>query len=249
MTTIANRLLRLHVYDHCPFSIRVELALGWMNIPYERAVYGYADRLGDTSKANCYDGGVVLTGKKALPVLEQLDSDGRREWLKTESMDIVDWALREHRIGESAFPKASGRDDLNRFFAPDGRFMDVTWMLSRPRNLRMTHLTDWAREEDRAYCRAKYETGGFDYAAAEAADAESKAEMEELLRQVDDQLLESETSLYRTGTLGFDDVLYLPVLRCLSLVEGLAWPERLRNYVVSAFAKAKVGTYFDHQIA
>mmetsp|Transcript_15009 Transcript_15009/g.34796 ORF Transcript_15009/g.34796 Transcript_15009/m.34796 type:complete len:250 (+) Transcript_15009:691-1440(+) len=249
MTTVANRLLRLHVYDHCPFSMRVELALGWMNIPYERSVYGYGDRLGDATKADsCYDGGVVLTGKKALPVLEELGSDGTREWLKSESMEIVDWALKEHGVDEAAFPKPSGRDDLNRFFSFDGPFIDATWILSRPRNLRMTHLTDWAREEDRAYCKAKYESGGFDYAAAEAADAETKVEMEALLREADG-LLKSESSLYQTGTLGYDDVLYLPLLRCLTLVEGLVWPERLRNYVVSAYAKAKVGTYFDHQIA
>lgn len=249
MTTIGNPPLRLHVYDHCPYCIRVELALGWNNVSYERVVYGYGDRLGDASKVNCYEGGVVLTGKKELPVLEQTDINGKREWLKAESLDIVAWVLHENKVNALAFPQRSGREDLKQFFATDGRFKVVQRILSRPRNLKMTHLTDWAKEEDRAYAKAKYEKGGFDYAAAEAVDVESKREMEALLQQADKQLLGSETSLNTTGTLGFDDLLYLPEFRTLSLVQGLSWPERLKQFVVSAFAKAKVDTYFDHQIA
>ena len=33
--------LTLHCYDHCPFCVRVYLALGWKRIPYETKVYGY----------------------------------------------------------------------------------------------------------------------------------------------------------------------------------------------------------------
>lgn len=238
--------LRLHVYDHCPYCIRVELCLGWNDVAYERVLYGYADRLGDPTKEGCYDGGVVLTGKKSLPVLEKIDSNGNREWLKAESLDIINWVHEEHKV---AFPEKSGRENLNEFFASKGRFKVAQRILCRPRNLKQTHIKDWAREEDRAYAKAKYEKGGFDYAAAEAADAESRTEMEGLLRQADKELLGSDASLYDTGALGFDDLLFLPELRTLSLVEGLAWPERLKNYVVTACAKAKVGTYFDGQIA
>ena len=249
-TTTAAPSLRLHVYDHCPFCIRVELVLGWHKVPYERAVYGYGDRLGDASKKeNCYDGGVVLTGKKSLPVLERVGPDGSRDWLKAESLDIIAWVLAQREDGNGpAFPERSGREDLKEYFRSQGRFKIVQRILSRPRNLKQTHLTDWAREEDRAYAKAKYEGGGFDYAAAAEADAAGKTEMAALLKEADGALLGSDTSLYASGTLGFDDLLYLPELRTLSVVKGLVWPERLRNYVVAAFEKAGVGTYFDHQI-
>ena len=59
--------LTLHLYDHCPFCIRVELVLGWKGIPYERRVYGYGDTLGSTKGK--YYGGTTLTGSKQLPVL------------------------------------------------------------------------------------------------------------------------------------------------------------------------------------
>eukprot|EP00535_Pseudo-nitzschia_heimii_P003144 CAMPEP_0197175772 /NCGR_PEP_ID=MMETSP1423-20130617/1901_1 /TAXON_ID=476441 /ORGANISM="Pseudo-nitzschia heimii, Strain UNC1101" /LENGTH=271 /DNA_ID=CAMNT_0042625005 /DNA_START=20 /DNA_END=835 /DNA_ORIENTATION=+ len=251
--------LRLHVYDHCPFCIRVELVLGWSDVAYERAVYGYGDRLGDASKKEiCYDGGVVLTGKKSLPVLERIDASGNREWLMGESLDIIAWVLERSRETSAAaavvspspgaFPERSGREDLREFFKTDGRFKIVQRILSRPRALKQTHLTDWAREEDRAYGKAKYEAGGFDYAAAEAMDAAAKLEMAALLEEADEKLLASETSLYQSGTLGFDDLLYLPELRTVSLARGLVWPARLRGYIVSAFSMAGVGTYFDDQV-
>jgi len=244
--------LRLHLYDHCPYCIRVELVLGWHDVPYERVVYGYGDRLGDPNKAddpNCYDGGVVLTGKKELPVLESINLEtNQREWLKAESLDIISWVLFDKKVNSFSFPQKSGREDLSKFFHTKGRFKVVQRILSRGRNLQMTHLKDWAKSEDRAYAKAKYEKGGFDYDAAQQADASGILEMQKLLEQADKELLKSNTSLNENGVFGFDDLLYLPELRTLSLVKGLVWPERLKNYVVTSFAKAETPTYFDHQI-
>ena len=59
----------LHVYDHCPFCIRVELLCGIFGINYDRVVYGYGE--GAPAEKHGYgDGPVKLTGKKMLPVLE-----------------------------------------------------------------------------------------------------------------------------------------------------------------------------------
>ena len=33
--------LTLHMYDHCPYCVRVQLALGWKGIPHEIKLYGY----------------------------------------------------------------------------------------------------------------------------------------------------------------------------------------------------------------
>jgi len=244
---MAPEQFRMHVYDHCPYCIRVELAFGLKGKPYDRVLYGYGDKLGDESKKGCYDSGVVLTGKKELPVLEKIGCDGKREWLKTESLDIIEWV--EGQLSESdSFKSKSGREDLKAFFASNGRFKIVQRLLTRPRTIKMTHLKDWSRNEDRAYAVAKYEKGGFDYAAAEASNVESLVEMKTLLEEAS-SLLGSNTSFYQDGVLGFDDLLYLPELRTVALVKGVEWPERIRNYVVSAFSKANVDTHFDNQVA
>jgi len=69
--TRAPAALTLHLYDHCPFCIRIELILCRLNIPYDRVVYGYGQGAGADRKGYDESGGpVALTGKKMLPVLE-----------------------------------------------------------------------------------------------------------------------------------------------------------------------------------
>ena len=64
MTQNLNRYssrLTLHVYDHCPFCIRVDLFLGWNSIKYDRVIYGYGDVEGPVR--------MHPHAKKQLPVL------------------------------------------------------------------------------------------------------------------------------------------------------------------------------------
>ena len=255
---------RLHIYDHCPYCIRVELAFGLRNFKYERVVYGYGDRLGDTSikmleNPNTYDTGVVLTGKKELPVLEKTiqitssdNTDGNitstttRVWLKNESLDMIEW-LEEQGDNTNKFQLRSNRSDLKEFFKTDGQFKVIQRLITRPRQMKnMTYLKDWMKVEDRQYAIAKYKSQGFDYAKAEADDKVCIAEMTILLDTCN-ELLKSDTSFYENGILGWDDLLYLQELRTVSLVhdDNLIWPDRLKNYVISSFAQANnVPTYF-----
>jgi len=261
--------LKLHVYDHCPYCIRVELALGWHHIPYERIVYGYGDQLGDTTKQGCYSTGVILTGKKELPVLEHLsmitptnkDSTEEagevvRDWLLPESYDIVTWVLTIQHYGsyERTLLPPSKNPKLTQFFDTQGRFKIVQRILSRPRYQKMTFLPDWKKAEDRLYAKTKYEKGGFDYAAAALVDRDSIEEMNKLLQEFETQFfpLSSDpttlVSLYPDGRLGYDDLLYLPELRTVTLVASVVWPARLKEYVLSAHERANVETYFHHQV-
>eukprot|EP00937_MAST-01D_sp_MAST-1D-sp2_P007993 g7993.t1 len=238
--------LVLHLYDHCPFCIRVELVLGWKGIPYERVVYGYGDTLGSKAKG-LYYGGTTLTGDKQLPVLAVHDGAGAgaAPRLIPESGDIIAFLEDATGPGNVLLPPASGRADLKRFFESKGAFKQVQRRLTRGRVLEMTDLTDWAREEDRAYAKAKYEGQGFDYAAAEATAAEDARAAAELLRELDGMLRGADSLNGGPCGLTWDDLAYLPELRTLSCAQGVAWPARLRAYVEGSFARAGVGTYFD----
>jgi hypothetical protein len=33
----------LHVYDHCPYCVKAQLALGWCGLKYDRSVWGYGE--------------------------------------------------------------------------------------------------------------------------------------------------------------------------------------------------------------
>eukprot|EP00729_Bicosta_minor_P004489 gene4489-35137_t len=233
--SISKAKYTLHVYDHCPFCIRVELLLGWKGISYDRVVYGYGDALG-SDKPLTYKGDRILTGKKQLPVLEFVGKGGK---LLPESGDII--ALLEDPLVYRLPPK-SERQDLKDFFS--GGFKVLSRELTRPRIIKMTHLRDWAKPEDVAYAKDKYIKGGFNYEEAEANDASNKKAMEQRLVKLNELLL-SDSALNDGGVgLTWDDLVYLPDLRTLSCVEGLAWPPRLKAYVEAAFSRANVQTYF-----
>jgi len=230
------------VYDHCPYCIRVELALGWHHIPYERIVYGYGDQLGDPTKQGCYSTGVILTGKKELPVLDII------AWVQMQG------SIEQDAPGERTLLPPSHNLKLTQFFDTQGRFKIVQRILSRPRYQKMTFLPDWKKAEDRLYAKTKYEKGGFDYAAAAMVDRDSIEEMNKLLQEFETQFfpLSSDpttlVSLYPDGRLGYDDLLYLPELRTVTLVASVVWPARLKEYVLSAHERANVETYFHHQV-
>lgn len=66
-------MIKLYHYLHCPFCIRVELALGYLKIPFTSQVLAYDDE--ETPKK--------LSGKKMLPIA---DIDGN---IVNESLDII----------------------------------------------------------------------------------------------------------------------------------------------------------------
>jgi len=226
---------KLHLYDHCPFCIRVELFLGWSKLKYTRVVYGYGDKLGD-SKGK-YSSGVVLTGKKQLPVLERPDHE-----YMPESGDIIE-AIEQ--LTGAAWPEASGRADLRDFFDSKGAFKLAGRKLTRPELIQMRELKDWAKEEDVCYAKEKYTKDGFDYDAAVAGRSETLEEMAQLLLGLD-KLLLSDASFNENGEKSWDDLCYLPELRTLSCTPGLKWPARLKKYVVDSCEEASVQTYFEH---
>jgi glutaredoxin 2 len=65
--------LTLYHYVHCPFCIRVRMALGYLNLPYKSVVLPYDD---ETTP-------LKLTGKKMLPIIEK---NGKAI---NESLDII----------------------------------------------------------------------------------------------------------------------------------------------------------------
>lgn len=66
--------LKLYHYVHCPFCIRVRMALGYLQLPYESIVLPYDDEITP----------VKLTGVKMLPIME---FNGKAQ---NESLDIID---------------------------------------------------------------------------------------------------------------------------------------------------------------
>ena len=94
----------LHLYDHCPFCVKVELAMGWCGYDYERRVWGYGE---GGVPLGSFDGSSVVgpagmmnveetAGQKSLPILQihakqkYAPARGASPYMR-ESGDIVEY--------------------------------------------------------------------------------------------------------------------------------------------------------------
>jgi len=169
--------LRLHLYDHCPFCIRIELVLGTYGIPYERVVYGYGDKKGPTA----------LTGKKILPVLEGAGVPAPQGMKGLpESLDIIAYLTSKYKL---PVPCGSDRKDLKHWVS---EFDKVRRKLQRPRLIQMK-VKDWANDEDVRYAKEKYTKENPNYYE------EALKETPKLLEEANRLLMEFET-LLKGGT-------------------------------------------------
>jgi glutaredoxin 2 len=205
--------LAIHLYDHCPYCIRVELFLAWNSIKYNRVVYGYGDKEGPTK----------LIGKKQLPVLTG-DGAPYPPGMNgmPESLDMINWLSREFHL---PILPGSGRKD---YVDWQKKAKNVIAGLMRPRLLQMP-FRDFALPEDIEYATAKWAKKGFNVEKSLADTPKLLVEMEGLLRELE-PMVQGPVSLNREG-LGMDDLFLLPDLRRLTVVRDLKWPPRLRQYV------------------
>lgn len=74
--------MKLYHYVHCPFCIRVRMALGFLDLNYQSIVVAYDDEKTP----------IELTGKKMLPILEM---EGKAV---NESLDIIQLIDEENRL-------------------------------------------------------------------------------------------------------------------------------------------------------
>jgi len=208
--------LAIHLYDHCPYCIRVELFLGWNNIKYERVVYGYGDKEGPTK----------LIGKKQLPILTG-DGAPYPEGLNglPESLDIINWVSKEFDLPIAA---PTGRKDYADW---QKKAKNTIAGLMRPRLLKAP-FRDFAAPEDVEYTTAKWAKKGFNVEEALADTPQLLAKMEEFLKELE-PMIQGDASL-NPGGLGMDDIFLLPDLRRLTVVKDLKWPAKVRHYVDKA---------------
>lgn len=89
--------MKLYHYVHCPFCVRVRLALGFLNITHESVVVQYSD---ETTPLR-------LTGKKILPAFEFSPDD-----IINESLDIIKKLDTSNRLKNELIEKNGEFDAL-----------------------------------------------------------------------------------------------------------------------------------------
>jgi len=234
-TIVAGSVPELYVYDHCPFCVRVRVALGALDVKHKLVFMGNDDVETPTA----------LVGKKIAPIW--VDADGAM----AESLDII---AKVDTAGTIA--PASGRTDLK---AWQKSVQTLMRKLQRPRYV-MVPLPEFMQKSGRdafvnnhqmpPYEKSEWKGNPdmaleFKYAKYEEAFAESGP----LLVEANAKLLELEQMIYSaescTEGIGFsyDDVDLWARLRSLTVIKGLEIPPKVRAYLDYFEAKGDVPLY------
>jgi len=214
----------LHCYDHCPFSIKVELVLAFLGVPYTRVLYGFGDEEGPKS--------LPVKGKKEFPILKYMGSN-----YISDSQKIID--MLEFNTVHRSIPPKTDRKDIEEWLIGLGADRET---LCRPRMIKMP-VKDWADNRDIRYAKKKWGS----MKDSSGRTAKLLAKVNESLEQFNDKILFDEHSVNEFG-FGMDDILLLPDLRTLTCIKGIKWPRKVRKYLENAFEDTHADLYFKHAV-
>ncbi len=217
--------MKLYLYDHCPFCVRVEMVAHYKNVSCEQ-IYLLND-----DEDTCYR----LINAKQLPILEF--DDGH---CMAESLDIV---RKLDDIGDTnrMLRPQTHAETITRFF--DSAHLHISCLLY-PRIVLMSGLPEFATQSAKDYFQRKKEQNiGRTFAQAMAETTEHKTNVETMLAQL------PPLPLLTDETIGWDDVLIYPTLRNLTMVRGLQFPQPVRTYINTISRITRTYTYDERAIS
>lgn len=211
--------MKLYLYDHCPFCVRVRMVCGLRQIPVQEIFL-----LSDDEATP-----IRLIGAKQVPILTKPDGTHMGE-----SLDIVrylDEYAGENRINTHIRPEIqTWFDQVSQY---DKRLM-------MPRSIRLG-LPEFATQGAVDYFVYKKEQmiGSF---------AENLANTDELLAKIHADMaqlavLAGSEQWLNGQDLSMEDVMIFPVLRNLTMTQGIEFPEIISRYVRNMSQKSGVGLY------
>ena len=217
--------MKLYVYDHCPFCTRARMAAALRGMATELVYLPNDDE----------DTPIRLIGAKQLPILQKEDGSHMGE-----SLDIVRYFYRQD---SSALDEAV-RPEIQAWVEAFG---DWGYRLIMPRDVQLG-LPEFAAESSVAYFKGKKE-------------AWLEASFEQLLQETPRYLAQAQEALrvldgliapnadYVNGThLSMEDILVFPLLRNLSMVKGVAYPDNVAHYARTMSQAAKIPLFFDRAV-
>ncbi len=192
--------MKLHVFDHCPFCVRVRMCFGLKGIPCELEFH-----LDDDEEAP-----IRMIGRNMLPILE--DEDG----FMGESLDIVRKV--DGLSGERLFD-APPRLEIDAWI---GRWATPISGLAIPRTADPI-FPEFRTEAARAYFTRNKEAQFGAFAGLLSRTDAFKAELAPGLAELALILPDAEGAT-------MDDIVLFPLLRSLSIVPELPLPAKVSTY-------------------
>jgi len=246
---VRETLPTLYVYDHCPFCVRVRLALGLKNIKHLIGFLANDDVPTPTA----------LVGKKIAPIFALPEDD----LIMGESLDIIALVDGDERFGPTgAILPATGRKDIK---AWQKSVQILLRTLQRPRYVATGLMPEFQQLDGRhafmknhqlpPYEKSEWKGDGTTenpgvpmddklrlYAEALAKDpAPLLEELNAKLVELDDMVF-SEAHCSEGG-LSMDDIDLWARLRSITIIRGVEWPSKVRAYMDHLCALGDVPLY------
>ena len=208
--------MKLFIFDHCQYCVKARMIFGFKKIPVELVTLLNDDEITP----------VRLIGKKMVPILQFEGGEAM-----PESMDIVRKV--DALDGNPVLIGASGNATLAKWLE---QMSPTLYPLVMPRWVQAP-LEEFDTELARRYFTRKKEAyiGPFSKhrANSEALKQEANAMLEKLA-----MLIHSPRGVH--GQLSEDDLHLFSILRALSIVAGLQYPEKVERYRQSMSTLSKV---------
>lgn len=215
--------MKLYYYDHCPFCTRARMAVGLLDLDVNSMILPNDDE--STPER--------LIGKKMLPILVKEDGEAMGE-----SLDIVAYL---YQVAGETLTK-------------DVRPALKAWLeqvSSYAAHLVMPRVIDVGFEEFATqsaidYYSAKKEQMIGDFASNLARSDEWRTRINQDLRTLSPLI--GSASAANGNAPSLEDILLFPLLRNLSVVKGIEWPERVHDYVVTMGRASAITPLFANAI-
>ncbi|SUT92957.1 glutaredoxin [[Actinobacillus] rossii] len=216
--------MKLYVYDHCLFCVRARMILGLKNLPAELIILANDDEATPIS----------LVGKKMVPIL--IKNDGTA---MPESLDIVRYI--DENFGKQILSEQV-RSDLENWIQ---RVSGYYKHLVSPRFVKIG-LEEFSTQSAVDYfIKKKTETVG-DFAENIANSAQYIEEINKDLIALSPLIKADDKA--NGEQLSIEDILLFPILRNLTCVKGVIYPNNVEHYMKKMAELAKIAFYTDRAI-
>lgn len=194
--------MKLYIYEHCPFCVRARMIFGLKVIPAELTVIMEGDSATPIS----------MVGRKVVPILEKEDGT-----FMAESMDIVRYIDGSEGPAVLKHPVSAEIECWARETSP------AIYKLVVPRFTR-SDFAELATEEARAaYLHREEKAFGSMDALIQLTPT--------LLREVEQQLAVLKPNLCQSEKPDANDFIIFPLLRSLTIVQGITFSDTIINYL------------------
>ena len=213
--------MKLYIYDHCPFCVRARMAVGLFGADVEEVVLANDDEATP----------IGMIGAKQVPILQKEDGS-----FMGESLDVVRYLDREGRLKDETHPEIQAWLD---------KVGEYNLKLVQPRVIKLG-LPEFETPEAVKYFTDKKEKNIGSFAANLEKTGQYVQRLNGDLAELETLMAEGDAGL--NGEIGMEDILVFPILRNLTVVRDVEWPQKVMDYLLRMSEASGVPLYFDRAL-